>query len=76
MKRTKKCPKCGSFDIIRFDGSYGNGAVGNNIIVGMSVLSAVNVNRYVCTSCGFIEEWVDDNDISKLVKSKNAKRIN
>jgi len=38
-------------------GAYG---VGNNIPVGWSNFSAVLVTRYLCASCGFSEEWVDD----------------
>jgi hypothetical protein len=32
---------------------------GNYIRVGMTPLSNIPVSRYVCTSCGFIEEWID-----------------
>jgi len=38
-------------------GGYG---AGNNIPVGRSIVSAVLVTRYLCASCGFREEWVDD----------------
>ena len=29
---------------------------------------------YVCTECGYIEEWVDKSDIPQLLKSKKARR--
>lgn len=32
----------------------------------MTVFSAVPVHRYVCCSCGFSEEWIDQNDLQKL----------
>ena len=74
MKNTKTCPKCRSTDIVRFNGYAGAHGAGNNIMVGGPIFSAVNVNRYVCCSCGFTEEWIDEEDIEKVVKSKKAIR--
>jgi len=74
MKNTKVCPKCGGIDIVRIDGSVGAYGAGNNVMVGASIFSAVNVNRYVCCSCGFTEEWIDEQDIEKIKNSKKAKR--
>lgn len=48
MKNTKICPKCGSTEILRFDGYTGSHGVGNNLMVGITIFSAINVNRYVC----------------------------
>ena len=60
MRNTKKCPKCQSGDIIRIPGSGGQ-VRGNYIWIGHSVFSrAAKVSRYVCASCGFAEEWIDD----------------
>lgn len=74
MKNTKICPKCQSADIVRIDGYSGAYGTGNNIMTGLSVFSAVNVNRYICCRCGFTEEWIDKDDIEKIVKSRKAKR--
>ncbi|MEE1341537.1 MAG: hypothetical protein U0L23_02370 [Lachnospiraceae bacterium] len=74
MKHTKLCPKCGSNDIIRVDGYAGPYGSGNNIIVGKTIFAAVNVNPYICCSCGFTEEWIDKEDIEKVKNSKKAKR--
>lgn len=74
MQNTKRCPKCQSTDIVRIDGSAGPYGTGNNVMVGMSIFSAVNVNRYICCTCGFTEEWIDREDIAKIVNSKKAKR--
>ena len=73
MKNTKICPKCGSYDIIRIDGYAGPYGVGNNIMTGNTIFSAVNVNRYICCTCGFTEEWIDKNDLEKIKNSKKAK---
>jgi hypothetical protein len=42
---------------------------GNNIEFGITNFSAIKVTRYLCASCGFIEEWIDSpDDIAKLKK--------
>ena len=74
MKNTKQCPKCKSFDIVRFDGYVGSYGAGNNVLTGATIFSGVNVNRYVCCSCGFTEEWIDMDDMDKVKNSKKAKR--
>ena len=68
------CPKCGSNDIVRIDGSTGAYGAGNNIITGITIFSGVSVNRYVCCFCGFTEEWIDKQDIEKVKSSKKAIR--
>lgn len=73
MKNVGKCPKCGEADIVRIDGSTGIYGVGNNIALGGTIFSTVNVNRYICCACGFTEEWIDKEDIEKVKKSKKAK---
>ncbi len=74
MKNSRLCPKCGSADIVRFDGYTGAYGSGNNVMVGSTIFSGVNVNRYVCCSCGFTEEWIDREDIERVRSSKKAKR--
>jgi len=74
MKINKTCPKCQSADIIRIDGSVGAYGVGNNVMVGATIFSAVKVNRYICCNCGFTEEWIDKSDIDKISNSRKAKR--
>lgn len=66
MKNTGLCPKCGSKDLLLVPGKEGAYGSGNNIMIGHSIFSAVLVNRYVCCTCGFTEEWVDLEDIPKL----------
>lgn len=74
MKNTKICPKCQSTNIVRIDGYSGAYGSGNNVMTGNTIFSAVNVNRYICCNCGFTEEWIDKEDIQKIVDSKKAKR--
>ncbi len=74
MKMSSMCPKCGGGDIIRVNGETGAYGSGNNIMVGMTIFSAVKVNRYICCECGYAEEWIDKNDIEKIKYSKKAIR--
>ena len=75
MKNTKICPKCGGSEIIRIDGYAGAYGSGNNIMLGATIFSAANVNRYVCCRCGYSEEWIDGADLEKLKKSKKAHSV-
>jgi len=61
MRNTHSCPKCPNTDIVRIPGNVGAYGSGNNITVGATRFSSVLVTRYLCASCGFSEEWVDDN---------------
>ena len=74
MKNTKLCPKCGSGNIVRIDGHTGAYGAGNNLMTGCTIFSAVNVNRYICCSCGFTEEWIDKEDLEQVERSGKAKR--
>ena len=66
MKQTRTCPKCGGQKIIKVDGDVRAYGAGNNVMVGMTIFSAVKVNRYVCRGCGYSEEWIGREDLPKL----------
>jgi predicted RNA-binding Zn-ribbon protein involved in translation (DUF1610 family) len=67
MRNSGTCPKCGAVNILRIPGRAGAYGAGNNIQVGMTIFSAVKVTRYLCTACGYSEEWIDaGEDIEKL----------
>lgn len=75
MKLTRICPKCGSNDIVIVDGYVGPYGSGNNITIGGTIFSAVKVDRYICVSCGFTEEWIERTELDqKLAKSKKWHR--
>ena len=74
MKYSKECPKCRSTYIVRFEGYTGAYGSGNNLMVGSTIFSGVNVNRYVCCNCGFTEEWIDQENLIEVANSKKAKR--
>lgn len=56
MKNNVSCPKCGGTEIIKIPGKAGAYGSGNNIMIGMTIFSAILVNRYVCSDCGYSEE--------------------
>jgi predicted nucleic-acid-binding Zn-ribbon protein len=67
LKTTGTCPKCESRDVIRIVGSIGEG--GNNITAGMTIWSCVLVTRFLCSQCGYSEEWIESPaDLMKLRK--------
>ena len=73
MKNSKVCPKCNSNDILRINGSTRGYGAGNNILIGLTIFSSVNVNRYVCCKCGYTEEWIDEEDIPRLKSAKKPR---
>ena len=73
MKNTKACPKCAGCEIITVPGSTGPYGVGNNIPAGKTIFSYVNVNRYLCATCGYSEEWVDIADVERIKKKYGKK---
>ena len=75
MKHTKCCPKCGSANIVRINGETRPYGAGNNIFLGETIFSAVNVHRYICTHCGFTEEWISKKDLERIAKSKKARKV-
>jgi len=68
MKNTNMCPKCESQDIICIPGRIGPDGVGNNIPV--SWFSAIKVSRYLCTDCGYSEEWIDGKTDRETLRQK------
>ena len=66
MKNSRRCPKCNSHDILVVPGKAGAYGSGNNIQMGMTIFSAVLVDRYVCCKCGYSEEWINQYDIESL----------
>ena len=72
MKNSRRCPKCNGTDILLVPGKAGAYGSGNNIQMGMTIFSAVMVDRYVCCKCGYSEEWIRREDIENL-KAKYQK---
>lgn len=47
-------------EILRVLREYKGSGIGNLILIGLTVLGAVKVDRLVGTNCGFVEEWIQD----------------
>jgi ribosomal protein S27AE len=60
MKNTKKCPKCGSVNIVRIPENPNRYASGNNIYTStLTLIGKIPVIRYVCCDCGYVENWIE-----------------
>lgn len=70
MKNTNRCPKCGGYEILFVEGRVGAYGSGNNIITGVTIFSGIKVDRYVCGTCGYSEEWIRREDIPAIRKMK------
>ena len=77
MKRTGKCPKCGSGDIIAdakaIDRGHGNSqqdlsvaTFRNPTALFFKEKQETTVSAWVCAECGFIEYYADNPDQIKL----------
>ena len=65
MKYTRKCPKCGRTEIYRVEAVVGNGYASGNVIP-TGLIAIIKVNRCVCGTCGFCEEWIDANNLNTI----------
>ncbi len=62
MKHSEVCPKCGSTDVVKIPG----GIIGENRLpVGLTVVA---IDRWVCCSCGYSEEWIETDKLEKVKK--------
>lgn len=60
MKNAKRCPKCGSQNIVRIPDHPNRHASGNNIYTStFTLMKKVPVIRYACCDCGYVENWVE-----------------
>ena len=65
MKTTGRCPKC-ECEVIKKISGENQSKIG----VPSGMLSWVPVTRYICTECGFIEEYVEgDGALRKIAKA-------
>ena len=72
MKHTFQCPKCQSVDVIKIEGQKYN----QNQLVSLTnwgTITAV-IDRYLCTHCGYTEEWLQLSDkFNKWVQKNKDK---
>lgn len=70
MKYSYSCPKCQSTDIAVIEGGTFKGNVYNSISM---TLNIIYLTRYVCTHCGFCENYVENEKDLLTIKKKYLK---
>ena len=71
MKKTGKCPLCGSEQI---KGPYKAGCTLSRdhdwpLILPISFMHTATLETYTCTNCGYVEYYVDEKGL-KILRSK------
>jgi len=67
----ERCGKCGSHDLLRVPSTPGDHS---HIVSGDRRLRNVAVDKYVCTDCGHVEEWVNNKEDLQRLKEQWARR--
>ena len=62
MKKTGVCPKCGGTDIVK---EPGTGRFCCNEVP-LGILDAAPVDRFVCCTCGYSEEWLRKSNLDDI----------
>lgn len=75
MKQNNTCPKCNSQQIILIPGELGGAGAGNIIPIGITLFNTVKVTRYMCSDCGYSEEWIDNPKDLKKLKANLAQKL-
>ena len=57
MKKSKICPKCGSPKVFQIEGMQGK------YILHLGLVSSVLMERWICSGCGYSEEWIAEEDL-------------
>ena len=66
MRTSGNCPKCSSRNIARIPSE-----LGTHNAIKVDMFGFANLTRYICTSCGYMEQYVaDDKSLLKLRRRK------
>lgn len=64
MNKTGECPKCHEFQVVRAP------ATPQDLRVPIGGLASVPIALYICCSCGYVEQWIDDErDLPRVAKA-------
>jgi predicted nucleic-acid-binding Zn-ribbon protein len=64
MKQDNQCTRCGSSNLLRIPVVPGDGP---HIVIGDRLMHSIPVTQFVCSDCGYIENWVaDENELARL----------
>ena len=73
MKHSQTCPKCQSTDILHIPGKSQKAGydAGENIRTGRTNFGGLAlVDIYVCSNCGYTEDWVASAEDLQKIKKK------
>ena len=70
MKNANKCPKCDSKEIYTDEGQKKRGEPET---IAISNWSRLFIDTYICTNCGFTEEYVRQSDLKDSKKMEKLK---
>jgi hypothetical protein len=65
------CGKCGAGELVMIPATPGQHS---HIVVGERVLQTIAVTTYVCTQCGFVEQWVNNKADLQVLKAEWGSR--
>ncbi len=65
MKDSKVCPKCGSQKVFQIQGPQGT------YIIKLGLTSSVFMHRWICSGCGYTEEWISEEELPFLEQFYN-----
>ena len=67
MKKTNVCPKCGGTDIVKVPGTAsGSGRYCYNEVPLGLLMVAAPVDRFICCTCGYSEEWLRKSNLDDI----------
>lgn len=72
MKKTGVCPKCGGADIVRVPGGV-RSTMDNTQNFVIRGFQSAPVDRYICCTCGYSEEWLRKSNLDDI-KERWAKK--
>ncbi len=70
MKNSNKCPKCGSTEIYTDEGLTKSGSRAG---IGISNWTRLIIDIYLCSNCGFMEEYIEKEDLQDSKKMEKLK---
>lgn len=65
MKASKKCPKCGGSEILTNEKGMKQG---DRASFQVSSFTTFLIATYICSSCGFIEDYIEEDDLTNPKK--------
>jgi predicted RNA-binding Zn-ribbon protein involved in translation (DUF1610 family) len=67
MKNTNQCPKCGSKRVVMVPSDY---SVAFPSRIRLGIFKCTAVHRYVCTDCGYVENWILGSENMQKVRER------